>query len=138
MAKKKYIETPEKMWELFEEYREHIKKNPRVKIEYVGRDGDKVETPLEMPLIFCGFENFVADKDLNTELSHYFSNKDGRYSDYVAICSRIKKAIREDQIGGGMVGQYNASITQRLNGLVDKTQTETITEPRVFNINQQS
>jgi hypothetical protein len=29
--------------------------------------------------------------------------------------------IRNDQIDGGMVGQYNPSITQRLNGLVEKT-----------------
>jgi hypothetical protein len=138
MAKKKYIETPEKMWQLFEEYREHIKKNPRVKIEYVGRDGERVETPLEMPLIFCGFENFVADKGEINDLGNYFANSDNRYPEYSTICSRIKKAIREDQIGGGMVGQYNASITQRLNGLVDKTQTETITEPRVFKIDKQS
>ena len=33
----------------------------------------------------------------------------------------IKKAIRRDQIEGGMVGQYNPSITQRLNNLTEKT-----------------
>jgi len=32
--------------------------------------------------------------------------------------------IRQDQISGGMVGQYNPSITQRLNGLVEKSQVE--------------
>jgi hypothetical protein len=42
------------------------------------------------------------------------------YDDYMTICSRIKEQIRQDQIEGGMVGQYNPSITQRLNNLTDK------------------
>jgi hypothetical protein len=33
--------------------------------------------------------------------------------------------IRQDQIEGGMVGQYNPSITQRLNGLTEKTDVTT-------------
>jgi hypothetical protein len=28
MAKKKYIETPEKMWELFVDYKKHVKATP--------------------------------------------------------------------------------------------------------------
>ena len=76
-----------------------------------------------------GFENFVFREGLNTELSHYFSNKDDRYSDYVAICTRIRGEIREDQIGGGMVGIYNASITQRLNNLVDRQDIKSDNKP---------
>ena len=67
------------------------------------------------------------------DLSHYFSNANKAYDDYLAICSRIKKTIRKDQIEGGMVGQYNASITQRLNGLVEKQQTEVKIEQPLFN-----
>jgi hypothetical protein len=71
-----------------------------------------------------GFENYVFEQGLNSELSHYFSNKDNRYSDFVAICRAIRQSIRQDQIEGGMVGQYNPSITQRLNGLTEKVQQE--------------
>jgi hypothetical protein len=42
----------------------------------------------------------------------------------VSVCSRIRKNIREDQIAGGMAGIYNASITQRLNGLTEKIQED--------------
>jgi hypothetical protein len=101
---------------------------------FVGKEGYSTYEKLERPLTMEGFENYVCDKGLNTELSHYFSNKDGRYSDYVAICSRIRQNIRQDQIEGGMVGQYNASITQRLNGLKDQSEIELKKEPRVFNI----
>jgi len=56
----------------------------------------------------------------NKNLDQYFANREERYSEYVSICTRIKKAIKQDQIEGGMVGQYNASITQRLNGLTER------------------
>ena len=48
-------------------------------------------------------------------------NTDGRYSAYRTVCSHIKKEIRNDQITGGMVGQFNPSITQRLNALKEQT-----------------
>jgi hypothetical protein len=55
----------------------------------------------------------------------YFENRDNRYNEYVAICSRIKRTIRQDQIEGGMVGQFNPSITQRLNNLTERTDITT-------------
>lgn len=131
----KYIESPEKMWELFEAYVKNVKENPRKKHTFVGKDGVSDYELLERPLTMEGFEIFVAEIDgMPMDLGDYFGNKDGRYSEYTAICSRIRKAIRRDQIEGGMVGQYNPSITQRLNGLAEKQQIDVKAEPRVFNI----
>lgn len=115
MAKHKYIETPEKLYELFEEYKKSLK--PR-EIQKATPKGVVSEwhTP---PLTLEGFENFCED---NVGCVHqYFENRENRYTEYVTICSRIKRMIRQDQIEGGMVGQYNPSITQRLNGLTEKT-----------------
>jgi hypothetical protein len=132
MSKHKYIETPEKMWELFEQYRAKTKSNPRKKMVFVGKDGNKDYELLETPLTFEGFYNYCYDTI--GCIDQYFENRDERYTDYVAICSRIKREIREDQITGGMVGQYNPSITQRLNGLVDKKEIDDKREPRVFKL----
>lgn len=123
MGKRKYIETPEKMWELFEAYREDVKTNPRIKIEYVGKDGKRVDTPIQRPLTMEGFENYC--EEVVGCVHQYFVNQDGAYNDYLNICSRIRRQIRQDQIEGGMVGQYNPSITQRLNGLTEKTENNT-------------
>jgi hypothetical protein len=123
MGKHKYIETPEKMWQLFEAYRSDVKDNPRFVFDYVGKDGTEVRKPLERPLTMEGFKCYVWDVERFT-VEQYFTNQDGAYTEYLGICSRIKETIRRDQIEGGMVGQYNASITQRLNGLVDKKETE--------------
>jgi hypothetical protein len=134
MGKHKYIETPEKMWELFEAYRKEVKDNPRHISDYVGKDGEHVHKPLERPLTFEGFECFVMHNTKITypDLSEYFDGKNESYADYFHICSRIKREIRTDQIEGGMVGQYNASITQRLNGLAEKTQNENVQKIELF------
>jgi hypothetical protein len=124
----KYIETPEKMWEYFEAYRAGVKANPRLKTVFPGKDAIPQYEPLERPLTLEGFENWCADADIIEDLGAYFTNRDKRYDDYVAICSRIRRTIRQDQIEGGMVGQYNASITQRLNSLVDKQENQVFIE----------
>ena len=129
----KYIETPERMWELFAAYVQEVKSNPRKRVVFVGKDGMQKDEPLERPLTMEGFELYVADLGIAQDLSHYFSNANNAYDDYLAICTRIRKAIRRDQIEGGIVGQYNASITQRLNGLAEKTHNEVKIEQPLFN-----
>ncbi len=118
----KNIETPEKMWEYFEAYRDEVKSNPRKKMVFGGKDFVSDFELLERPLTLEGFENYLADNNILQDASQYFANTEGRYADYQTICSRIRKVIRQDQIEGGMVGQYNPSITQRLNGLTDKSE----------------
>jgi hypothetical protein len=125
----KNIETPEKMWELFEAYVKHVKSTPRKKMVFVGKDGNKDFELLERPLTLEGFELYLCNEGILSDFQQYFENRDNRYTDYVYICSRIKKSIREDQISGGMVGQYNPSITQRLNGLVDQKSVEVKEQP---------
>jgi hypothetical protein len=124
MGKPKYIETPEKLWELFEAYRLEIKGNPIKVQDFVGKDGDEVERKRERPLTMEGFENYLFKSEIISDVSDYFENKDDRYKNYLPICRAIKRNIRQDQIEGGLAGIYNPSITQRLNGLVDKTQGE--------------
>ena len=117
MAKHKYIETPEKMQLLFEAYVKHTKSNPRI-IEKATNKGLQQEKHYP-PLTMAGFEVYCFEQ--GSDCHNYFDNHGERYNEYKTICSHIKKVIRRDQIEGGMVGQYNSSITQRLNGLTEKT-----------------
>jgi len=125
MAKHKYIESPEKMWELFLAYKEEVKNKPILVKDWVGKDAEPIYREKERPLSVDGFECWCYDKGIIGDLSHYFANTDNRYSAYLTICSRIRKAVRNDQIEGGMAGIYNPSITQRLNNLVEKTEDVT-------------
>lgn len=132
MGKNKYIETPERMWELFLAYKKSVKENPIIVKDWVGKEADQVYREKEKPLTIDGFECWCYDNDIINDLSNYFANSDNKYSEYSTICSRIRKAVRTDQIEGGMVGIYNPSITQRLNGLVDKSEVTQKQEQPLF------
>lgn len=131
MGVHKNIESPEIMWSYFERYRETIKGKPIHVHDFVGKDAVEVERKKERPLTMEGFQNWLDDNDIISDVTDYFENKDDRYKDFVRICSRIKRTIRQDQIEGGMAGIYNPSITQRLNSLVEKTE-QVIKEQPMF------
>jgi hypothetical protein len=118
MGRNKLIETPEKLWKLFEDYKEHVIQNPRT-IDKALQSGKVVQEKLRVPLTYEGFE--VFGYELGVTIDHYFRNTNKAYEAYCGVCQRIKREIRQDQIEGGMVGQYNPSITQRLNNLTEKT-----------------
>ena len=119
MPKPKLIESPEKLMEIFEAYKAHCADNPRIKWVLSQKTAEMVAEPLRVPLTNEGFEIFCYNN--YSDVHHYFDNTDGRYSEYRTICTHIKKEIRNDQITGGMVGQFNPSITQRLNALKEHT-----------------
>ena len=121
--KSKYIETPEQMYELFEAYKANRKPREIQKATVKGVVSEFHMPPLTME----GFDIFVMNYEgtQSKGVEQYFTNREGRYLAYVDICTRIKREIRNDQIEGGMVGQYNTSITQRLNNLTEKTDVTT-------------
>lgn len=123
MGRHKLIESPDELYQMFLDYKDKVKSNPRYKHQLCQRTATMIKEPLEVPLTMEGFEVHCFDK-FKVTISNYFDNRTGSYDDYYTICTHIKKLIREDQISGGMVGQYNPSITQRLNNLVEKSQVE--------------
>ncbi|NCA21092.1 MAG: hypothetical protein EBS86_08150 [Crocinitomicaceae bacterium] len=118
----KNIETPEIMEKLFNDYIEQTKSTPILKHTFVGKDGKSVYEKRERALTMDGFELFCYDNGYGYDLHHYFTNYQGRYEDFVPCCTHIRKKIKEDQIQGGLAGVYNTSITQRLNGLTEKSE----------------
>jgi len=124
LGRPKSIETPEIMWQLFVQYVKDTKSKPLIVKDWVGGIAKEVYREKERPLTLEGFEIYVMDKLEMSDLDQYFANREGRYTNYVSVCSRIRKNIREDQIAGGMAGIYNPSITQRLNGLTEKIQED--------------
>jgi hypothetical protein len=123
------FKTPDELKEAFEEYKKHLKAQALEwpKVQYVGKDGNRVEDYPKLPLTMEGFSVFCFDR--YGTVKHYFDNKEGYYDEFGVICSRIKEEIRCDQITGGLLGEYNPSITQRLNGLTDKSEVTHIEQP---------
>ena len=129
------FKTPEDLEKAWNHYKDSLKEESKKweKIQYVGKDGNKKTDFPKMPLTMAGFDVFCYDN--YGTVHHYFENKEGYYAEFGGICLRIKNEIRADQINGGLLGFYNPSITQRLNGLADKRENKDTSEPRVFNIN---
>ncbi len=125
------LNSPEQLYELFIRYKEDVKANPRIKHVFGGKDFEERAEPLERPLTMEGFEVFCWDEVGCVE--DYFKNTNKAYDEFSPICSRIRKEIREDQITGGMVGQYNPSITQRLNNLKEQVE-QVVTETKIINL----
>lgn len=125
------FKTPDDLKEAWDKFKVDLKEQSKewVKYQYVGRDGDRKTDPQKVPMTMEGFERFCYNNYGCVE--QYFKNQDEYYNDFIPICSRIRKEIRENQIIGGLLNIYNTSITQRLNGLVDKTKTELTGELKV-------
>lgn len=121
----KEVSDMEKAWA---EYKKDVEKQAEkwIKVQYVGKDGDRKEDKYKLPLTLEGFRRYCHIH--YGEIEQYFWNKDNLYSDFVGICSRIKNEIREDQIIGGLLGVYNPSITQRLNNLTEHQKIESTGE----------
>jgi len=124
----KKIKDPKQLEEIFKEYKSYTKTNPRFKYHLNQRTGDMVGEPLEVPYTLEGFEIFCYDK-YNFTAKHYLENTNKAYEDFCTISTRIRKEIRDDQIKGGMVGQYNPSITARLNALKEQIEQTNIEQP---------
>jgi hypothetical protein len=105
--KHKYIKTPEELYILFEKYKNSLVER---EIQKATAGGVKTEKH-KPPLTISGFRVYGHKNGFSIE--HYFANTGNAYEDYRTICKCIEDEIRTDQIEGGMVGQYNPSITQR-------------------------
>ena len=120
----KNIESPEKLHEYFKQYSLETKANPFIIKDWVGGAAKEVIREKERPLTMEGFSCWLYDKGYLNSLSNYMANSNNAYEEFSSICTHIRECIRQDQIEGGMAGQYNPSITQRLNNLAENTKTE--------------
>ena len=114
---KRIFQQPDDLYNAFIAYKEHLKQEAAnwPKVQYVGKDGQRVTDNPVLPFTMDGFGVFCYDR--YGMIDQYFDNREGYYDDFLAICSHIRMEIRNNQITGGMLSQFNPSITQRLNNL---------------------
>ena len=128
------FKSPNELLQAWGGYKASLKEKAKEwpKVQYVGKDGIKQTDYPKLPLTMEGF-NVWAYKDYGV-IRQYFLNQDGLYEDFITICSHIREEIRHDQITGGLLGEYNASITQRLNGLKELTDNTNTHNVAILNI----
>jgi hypothetical protein len=118
----KYIK-PNEFIKLFADYKIWIEANPRVKEHLSQRTGTMVKESIKRPMSIDGFEIYIYNYR-GVDVTEYFKNPDGKYSEYSPVLSHIRKEIREDQVSGAMSNVYNGNIVARINGLTEKVDTK--------------
>jgi hypothetical protein len=113
---------------------EWIASNPYRVQDYVGKDGQMVYRDKQRPLTFAGFEKWLALEDVINDLGDYEKNRNGAYSDYSPIITRIRKICNGEILEGASAGVYNAMIASKVAGLVEKSEQTIKEEPRVFKV----
>lgn len=117
--KSKYIETPEKLLELFRDYVRHEAENPMYKVDYVGKDGRLEKTALATPITFEGFECYLFDNEIINDLGDYAKNKDGRYTEYAPIIAYIRNHCFVHNFKGAAVKLFDPNLIARKLGIKD-------------------
>jgi len=131
MGKHKYIETPEKLLQLWDEYKEQVGTD---EIEHSTPKGDVVILSVQKPLLRSGFEAFVYRK-LGFGISQYLDNNSNLYDEYIGVITCIRKEWETNQISGTMTGKYKApNLTARLNGLADKSESNIQVNQSILNL----
>lgn len=142
VGRPKAIKDPETLWGLFVAFKKHTKDNPILKHDFVGKDGDSVYRKIEKPLTVEGFACYIADHvdGINfPDIDRYLHNnckpgQGGDFSEFVTVATRIRQAIRQDQLVGGTAGIYNSSLVAKLNHLVEKKEINNNTSVQIMNI----
>ena len=117
------VETPEELLSLFDDYVISLTEEAEKwkKVQYVGKDGDRVEDAIKLPYTYEGFKRYAFRIGVGY-IKQYFENTGDAYPQFLEVCSHIKNEIRENQITGGLINVFNPSITQRLNNLAEKVE----------------
>lgn len=117
--KKKAIESPEKFWELFVEFRT-FKLSQKVKQQVITKAGIQIieHTP---PLTWRSFDAWLFEhKNILQNTEHYRNNLNGSYTAYLGITRAIDSIMYAQKFDGAACGVYSHNIIARDLGLVDK------------------
>lgn len=121
MGKHKYIETPERLEELFGEYLEWAKENCYKEQQWVGKDGNEVHKKIMKHISFEGFEGWLCENSVITDLGHYAANTDGAYDEYRTIIARIRKICKGRLLTAAISNVANGNVVSRYLGLKEST-----------------
>ena len=129
-GRKMNLESPEQLWGLACDYFKQQDATPWEKTDFKGKDAVKVSIPTSAPYLWSGFEDFLFERGVCSSLKDYRTasrkpkEEQGIYAPFSEVITHIDKIMLTQKISGAMVGAYNSNLVARLEGLVDKTETD--------------
>lgn len=129
--KQKTIKDDIELLSYWERYKQKVDENPD-KEEVVTNKGTIVVKTIRRPYLRTGFEAFVY-KEIGIHIHQYIDNYKGAYDAYLGVVTHIRNEWEEDQVSGTLTGRYKApNLVARLNGLVEKSETNLKVEQEIF------
>lgn len=116
------FKTPDELLKAWEEYKADRNNEAKkwAKVQYVGKDGNRVTDNPPMPYDLDGFVSWYHSKYKHF-IHQYFKNPDTYEPEFLPIITRII-AERNDNIKTGtLLGFFNSNMGNRIVGLADKT-----------------
>lgn len=134
-GKPKAIPSPKKLWELACEYFQSVDDSPGIKKDFI-KGGEMAGTIVDMetmrPYTWEGFEDYLFQRGIISDLEDYRYNKDGRYSEFGGIIRAIGKVIYDRNFSGAAMNFLNSNLIARQLGLAEKTQVKVTEEQPLF------
>jgi len=117
-------------------------RNPRMKVELVKHLGtaEAYDVPLGRPYTMDGLCNYLgvsgpyfrtAKAALDIKIAKQVATVQEEH--LREVIAWLEDTTRNEQVEGGLVGQYNANLVSRLNGLADNV-NNTVSGPAVLSI----
>lgn len=129
----KYI-TVEQLEKAFEGYVIYEGQNRVTETVFTGKDGLPQTKEHHLVLSWEGFETYLADNKIINDLRDYRYNKDGRYSDYTEIITRIGNKIYNNNFKGAATNQLNSNLIARQLGIKEQTNVDLNANVNILNL----
>ena len=135
MHKTRTYKHPEELLDKWEEYKRDTDKEAVkwAKIQYVGKDGERVTDNPPMPYDMDGFESWHHSK-YNKYVHQYIENQDGLYDDFMGIVTHMKTERNANIKTGVLLGFFNASMGNRIVGLAERNETSVSANVNILNL----
>ena len=131
----KKIATPEILWDHACDYFQMRDESPWLAHDVI-RGGESAGRDIHIeklePYTWAGLDDYLFEKDVIAKLEDYKANKDGRYSEFTEVVTRIRGVMYDQKFRGAAVGAFKENIIARDLGLTDKTESTIIAEQPLF------
>jgi hypothetical protein len=120
VAKHKYIETPEDLLRMWNEYKDYRLKLYDALPVANNKTGEVLYLPVQKPLTRWSFEAYVFNT-YGHHVKQYLDNQDNSYTAYLGVTTHIRNEWTDDHVSGTMTGKYKApNLTARVASIGDK------------------
>jgi hypothetical protein len=129
------FKTADELLSAWNEYKHYVDSEAHkwAKIQYVGKDGNRVEDYPKMPYDLDGFVSWYF-VNYGKHIHQYFERTSIYEDEFLGIVTHIKAERNSNIKTGVLLGNFNSSMGNRIVGLADKTESNIQVNQSILNL----